>query len=131
MPLLLAFLLSIINLAGSYDVLLAASSANKQPSIDELETLNQFENLKGGLDELEIAAARMSRTFEQRCLAAFGHTTFCRCVKDNRPFVSSFDMYITAVTKTKDELAFSKMTKEDQKLVLKLREVRDHCVAGR
>src|SRR6185503_8684579 len=101
---------------------------NKQQSIEELETLNHLENLKGGLEELEVMATRMGRTFEQKCLSAFGHIVFCRCIKDNRPVASSFESYILAVTRTKEELGFKKLNKDDQKLVMRLRETRDQCV---
>jgi hypothetical protein len=121
--------ISIITLAGSHDILLAASSTKEeQLPIEKLEALSQFENMKGALDELTIQVERMGRVFEQKCLSAFGHTAFCRCIKDNRPVASSFESYILAVTRTKEELGFKKLNKEDQKLVLRLREARDQCV---
>lgn len=106
----------------------AKVATEQQLSIEELETLNQFENLKGTAEELSVLIDRISRTFEQKCLSAFGHTAFCRCIRDNRPATTSFESYIVAATKTKEELGFNKMKKEDQQLVLRLRQTRDQCV---
>jgi hypothetical protein len=86
--------------------------------------------MKGGLEELRAMALRMGGVFERKCLSAFGHTAFCRCIRENRPVASSFETYILAVTKTKEELGFNKLNKEDQKLVLRLRETRDQCING-
>ena len=121
-----ALLCSIFYFTGSQ--VEAKAATEQQLSIEELETLNQFENLKGTAEELSVLIDRISRTFEQKCLSAFGHTTFCRCIRDNRPASASFESYILAATKTKEELGFNKLKKDDQQLVVRLRQTRDQCV---
>lgn len=106
------------------------SIGNAQPplSVEELETLNQSERTKALLDDLITSAERIGKEWEQQCLLAFGHSSFCRCVRDRRPVATSFETYIMAVTKTKKELGYTKLKKEDQDLVNRLREARDQCV---
>jgi len=106
----------------------SGASAEKQLSIEQLETLNQFENIKGTLEGLGVQVERMGRTFELKCLSAFGHTAFCHCLKENRPVATSFENYILAATQTKEELGFNKLKKEDQQVVSRLRQTRDQCV---
>jgi hypothetical protein len=55
-------------------------------------------------------------------------TAFCRCIRDNQPVATSFENYILVTTTTKEELGFNKLKKEDQQLVLRLRQTRDQCV---
>jgi hypothetical protein len=106
----------------------AKAASEKQLSLEQLEALNEFENLKGSFDELEAMIDRMSRTFEQKCLSAFGHTSFCHFITKNRPVAANFESYILAATKTKEELGFNKMKTEDQQIVMILRQTRDQCV---
>ena len=107
-----------------------ASAEEQQFSIEQLESLNEFENLKGTVEELGVLLERMGRVFEQKCLSAFGHTVFCRCIRNNRPGTTSFEHYILAATQTKEELGFNKLKKEEQQLVIGLRQTRDQCVQG-
>jgi hypothetical protein len=57
-----------------------------------LETLNQFENLKRDLEELEVMAV--------------GIPPFAAASKTTGLVASSFESYILAVTRTKEELGF-------------------------
>ena len=124
-----ALLCSIFYFAGpQVGLLVGASATEQQLSIEELETRSQFENFKGTLEGLGVQVERMGRTFELKCLSAFGHTAFCHCLKENRPVATPFENYILAVTQTKDELGFNKLKKEDQQIVLRLRQTRDQCV---
>ena len=121
----LAFLSSII---FSFATLPCASAEEQQSSIEQLEVLNEFENLKGNMDVLSVQVERMGRAFEQKCLSAFGHPAFCHCVRENRPVVTSFEDYILAVVRTKEELGFNKLKKDEQQIMMRLRQTRDQCV---
>jgi len=80
------------------------------------------------MDDLSAQVEKMGRAFEQKCRSAFGHPEFCRCTRDHRPVAAPFEQYILATTLTKEELGFNKLKKEDQQLVMRLRQTRDQCV---
>jgi hypothetical protein len=107
---------------------LAEESVQKSKSLDTLDQIEQIEKVKGNLKELEVLAASITTTKYIQCLKVVGSDPFCQCLKDNLPVGTSFDMYVTIVIATKDDLKYQQLSEEDKKLVNSTYKARDMCV---
>ncbi len=119
-----------------YVFFIAAVYAENYP--DTLEELEQYEAVKL-VDESAASDQVTSRTMLQQfnlhvmhtklaCIKAVGHESFCDCISENMPANQEFANYVVAVSKTKSELNFSKLSEYYQQSIDLARSARDKCV---
>jgi hypothetical protein len=101
---------------------------NKQMPVKDIEKAEQADKLISSLDELQALADKIVKTKYYKCLKAFGDDAFCQCLKNNLPVVSNFEMYITAITSTKEEMDYPNLKDDDKKMIDAIYKVRETCV---
>ncbi len=102
----------------------------KLPTREQLERQDTLDGLRSALDEASQALETMTRQRGSACLKAFGHDAFCRCLNEHLAVGVSFGMYITAVTSTNEELAYTRLSQGNRKLVDNARQIREACVSS-
>lgn len=121
-------------------VMSSLAQVSTNPPTASLDTLQQVKELDKKIDQehdalqalskLEASIDRMSREKYLACMQAFGSDSFCTCLAKELPVVVNFDAYVHAVTSTKEELGYGKMSEEDKGVLDKVLAVREHCVAN-
>jgi hypothetical protein len=72
----------------------------------------------------------ISRKRVAACTMAFGHSGFCECLDKNLGIGANFDLYISAVTKTKEEIEYTKLDANLKALVDGALKAREQCVVS-
>ena len=63
-------------------------------------------------------------------MMAFGHEGFCLCLNNKLAIGLNFDGYITAVTRSKADLGYPKLSLENKTLIDGALSTREACVAS-
>ena len=79
----------------------SAEETSRAPTKEELQQLRELEekaekeaDLQKALDNLQAKVEAVSKLFYYDCMLSFGHSGFCECVRDNRPAVVDFPLYV-------------------------------------
>jgi len=97
----------------------------------KLELLEQIESTQKAIDSLNQLQASVDAMTKQRkikCLKAFGSETFCECLNMNLAVGLDFEGYVAVVTRTKEELQYGDLKKEDRDLVDNAIKTRAACI---
>jgi hypothetical protein len=109
----------------------AQTQAPKRPlTKEQLEHLANLEEAKEQLQGLEGLIKTISRKRVAACTMAFGHGDFCACLDKHLAIGADFDTYIEAVTKTKEEIEYSKLDAKLKALVDSALTTREQCVVS-
>ena len=106
----------------------------KETEVEMLQKIDTIKNLEESVDNMLLLVDSMTRKKESACRKAFGNQKFCKCIAAESPVGTDFYGYIQIVTTPKDELGYSKATKETKDLIdynLKARAVCGKWVTGR
>ena len=79
------------------------------------------------LDKMVEAAKQVSRDFAYRCTRAIGHTGYCSCLSSSVPVSLDFDHFIYFASRSKAEVKFDGMSKDQRSLYLKASDARNSC----
>ncbi len=94
-----------------------------------MERLEALDEARALLDQMQgLSGAATQRRYTD-CLRAVGHEPFCSCLRDQSPFLASFENYVEVVTHTKDELGYDELEPDLQGMVDGLVDARETCVA--
>jgi hypothetical protein len=91
----------------------------------------QKEEVNEALDALHDLEALGDNAIEQKrleCLSAIGNSTFCACVTAEVPMGVNFLQYVGIVTRTKAELGYDTLSKNDKLLADSTYAAREVCV---
>jgi len=80
------------------------------------------------LDELKASADNVVETKRLECLSVVGNAAFCTCVTGELPMAVSFLQYAGIVTRTKSELDYDALSKNDKLLADATYAAREMCV---
>ena len=98
-----------------------ASAEEKTPKkdteVEALQKIDELANVREKIDNLTLLVENMTRKKESACRKAFGNQKFCKCIATNSPVGTDFYGYIQIVTTPKDELGYSKATKETKDII--------------
>lgn len=121
-------------------LLLAAaglSSATAEPAPSKAppapEAKEDDRELAAALEALQrerAAAEAAASEFQHRCLRAFGHPGYCRCVNGRRPEAVDLDAFVLFTTRSREELGYERLTEIERELVDETRAARTECVAA-
>lgn len=103
----------------------------KKPTLKEIETKQDFQEIRRSLNELERAGDNLIQNKKFNCLKAFGNADFCNCLVEKLPIGLSFRDYIMIITSTKEEIGYDKLSKDDRDMVDMAVSARDLCVQKR
>ena len=103
-------------------------NASKPMSKEDLEKMEQLDKAMGALDKLQVTLEATLKERKYKCLKAFGNDAFCSCLNDKLAVGLGFDGYVFVVTKTKEDLKYSQMSKDDKALVDSAVRTREQCV---
>ena len=62
------------------------------------------------------------------CVKAIGHEEFCHCISENMPSDQEFANYVVAVSKTREELNYDRLSEYYKHSIDLARTARDKCV---
>ena len=99
-----------------------------QPTVEEIQKLDQIEKAKEALDKFQQFADSIIREKHSDCIKAYGNQLFCQCLRDNLPVPVSLMLYTKIVTTPKDELGYAELDAENKKIVDVTLTVRENCV---
>lgn len=102
--------------------------AKGAPTKETLDKLDQIEKLQESLTDLEHSADKLTRKKLSDCKKAFGADIFCACLSNNLPVIVEFPLYIQIAIKTKEELNYKAMSKEDKEIYAATIKARELCV---
>ena len=110
--------------------------SGKQLTLEEIEQtekkLKAIEDAKEAPDVFRNAIETGNRKLHIDCLKSFGHKKFCECLSNNLAVRSDITLdlriYIAVTTRTKKELGYELLPKQDQDLVDNAFMVREKCV---
>jgi hypothetical protein len=105
----------------------AAPARAPQTDLELLEQRESFEKVMGLLKEAEVSLDAMTRTRKLQCLKALGSEAFCECLNEKLAVGLDFSGYIGVIIRTKDELKYSTLSKEDRGLVDSAINTRNAC----
>jgi hypothetical protein len=94
-----------------------------------LEQRERLKELLRTVDAAKAEAVRLANNKKQQCITAVAAEQLCECLAQNLPLPVDFPQYATLVAQTKEELKYDKLAPLDKKVVDRVREVRDQCVA--
>ena len=107
----------------------AISGQEKPMSLQELEIQELEARRTDPLKEtLWGIVDKISRSKRHKCLRTFGHDSFCVCLTDTIGVSVSFEEYVALVTKTRAELNYDQLSKDQRTLVDHAYATRDLCV---
>ena len=104
-------------------------AVNGQQTLETLERAQNLETARDLADEVVRLSHEIAQTKERKCMRAFGHTSFCTCIAEQSPVGVTFENYILITTSAKEDLGYSTLPLEDQRLIDGARTARDRCVA--
>lgn len=96
---------------------------------DQIESLNALREAKGSIEKLLHETNLMTERKRNNCVIAFGDTKFCDCLSQKLPVVVSFQEYSIIITSSKKEINYEGTSKENRKVIDKVYNVREICVA--
>ncbi|HHH50366.1 MAG TPA: hypothetical protein ENK52_05245 [Saprospiraceae bacterium] len=105
-----------------------AAESTRQPTVDEIQKLDQIEKAKEALYKLKQFSDSITIKKYSDCIKAFGNQKFCQCLRNNLPVPVSFMLYTKIVTTPKDELGYAELDAENKKVVDVTLTVRENCV---
>lgn len=97
-------------------------------SLNDQESLDQFEKLLRSIDELQAATESAAALKLSQCMKAFGNHRFCKCIANKSPVGVDFMGYINVVVATLAELKYEKLSTQNKRIVDAARDARDQCV---
>jgi hypothetical protein len=95
--------------------------------LERLEQRESYEKVMGLLKEAEVSLDAMTRTRKLQCLKAVGSESFCECLNEKLAVGLDFSDYVSVIIRTKDELKYSTLSKEDKGLVDSAINARNAC----
>jgi len=105
----------------------AAPARPPQTDLERLEQRESYEKVMGLLKEAEASLDAMTRTRKLQCLKALGSEAFCECLNEKLAVGLDFSGYIAVIIRTKDELKYNTLSKEDKGLVDSAINTRNAC----
>jgi hypothetical protein len=108
----------------------SSGQVKKPLTADDIDQLKSLEDMISSLDELRMAADRLTRAKFQDCLKAFGYLPFCECLRDKAPVSIGFQTYVRLLTTSKVDLNYKQLNEQDRKLVDATYQAREACVAS-
>jgi hypothetical protein len=117
------FILSAVLLAATVANAADPPASSSQPAqrpktqLERLEQLESLEKAMATINQFEASLDAMIRVRKLKCLKAFGNEAFCECLNKKLAVGLDFDGYIMAVTRTKEELKYNTLSKDDKALV--------------
>ena len=61
-------------------------------------------------------------------MKAIGNPEFCNCIAQKSPVAVDFVQYVEILSRTKEELNYDRLSREDKEIVETTRKSRDLCV---
>lgn len=104
------------------------TQTKSQPTVEEIQKLDQIEKAKEALDKLEQFANSITRKKHSDCIKAYGNQKFCQCLRDNLPVPVSLMLYTKIVTTPMHELGYEDLDAENKEIVDVTLSVRETCV---
>jgi hypothetical protein len=101
--------------------------AQEPPALDTIEKLQALQEAREKLGEMSAIVERVTANRYHDCLRAFGHITFCTCLRDNIPALASLSSYIEIVTQTKDELQYDSLNPTEKGFIDRIYVGRNEC----
>ena len=98
------------------------------PTNAEIARAKALAKALGAAEKTDLAIISMVEARVDDCLKVFGHTTYCECMNAQLAAGMSFIGYVHILTKTKDEIEYDKLSKEEKTMVDSAYEVREICV---
>lgn len=122
-------LLVVVILAGASPTTPSPSpTATRVPTREDLQAVDQVDD---AIRTLKAYDAEMEAITEKRwtsCMKAFGHKTFCACLRDEAGAGLSFDEYVLATTRSDEELGYKSLERTERGMIDNARDVREKCV---
>ena len=108
----------------------SGQTQKKPPTKEQLEQRKQLDDLTSAGQEVLKTIDDISRARLTACMMAFGHEGFCQCLTKNLALGLDFNGYVTAVTRSKAELGYAKLSLENRALIDSAVSTREACVAS-
>ena len=108
---------------------LGQAAQSKTPlTVQEIEKLQNLQNAIKSIEELEAATERFVEEKFYHCMRAFGHNSFCSCLKNSLPVIASFPTYVRSVINDKRDLNYNQLGEDDRKIIDGSLKTRETCV---
>lgn len=99
-----------------------------QPSVADLEKMRLMEETISAAEQLERSVESVGIDFQYQCLKAVGHTGFCQCLRETRPWSVTFLDYVRIVTAPAEQIQSPKLNRDTREIVENIIKAREHCV---
>jgi SET domain-containing protein len=114
-------LLFIFLISGAY----TNASAVEPTPLEKQEQIDNSKKVSALLEQAKTALNSEAQTSESQCMKAIGNSEFCKCIAWQNP--GSFVQYVLILSKSKEELNYDRLSKDDKLLVDNTRKARDKC----
>jgi len=107
----------------------AACADDRTPTLERLEFEHLMNQAMQAFEKQVLPIEELSADFRYRCLRAIGAAGFCECLVEHRPYSLRFEHYVRITSRTRVELGYERLSADARRLIDKVYEVRDACVA--